>query len=428
MVWAGEMDKYFAVVMIPQEPSVDGTFAAGAETVWYRQSGAAGAPKDQAVPVVRLLSKEQAVVGGAPLSNEFAIYSGPKDDGVLSQRYGNLGLTELITWSAPCCGFLPMPGITYLSHGLVLVLEMFYAVVGNWGWAIILLVVMLRAALHPVTRWSTRSMTQMQKMAPKMQEIREKYADDKQKMQEEMQKLGGLKMFGGCLPMLIQMPIWIALYTALGAAIQLRHASFLPASWLPGGSLFLQDLSAPDMFIHWQTAVNLPGLDVPILGLVVGFIQNMMLSTGGAGGLTSFNVLPILLGLSMYLQQKFSPQAPSTNPQAGQQKFMMNFMSIFFAIMLYSAPAGLNLYIATSTFLGVIEQRYLKKRLAEQEKLKAAALVAGAPEPAAAKQVASATGRSKSFSERLRMWVEKKVEQGRKAEREVQRRKGRGKK
>ena len=422
MAWVGEMDKYFAVIMIPQPPSLDGTFAAGAETVWYRVPGAPGSQTDQAVPGVRVLSKELPVAGGTTAASEFAIYVGPKDDGLLAQLYGNLGLTQLITWAFPCC-FVPLPGLAYLSKFLVLVLEMFYALVGNYGWAIILLVVALRVALHPVTKWSTRSMTEMQKMAPMMQEIREKYADDKQQMQEEMQKIGGMKMLGGCLPMFIQMPIWLALYSALGAAIQLRHASFLPAGWLPQGSLFLQDLSAPDMLVHWQTPFFLPGTDIPILGWVLGAIQGML--TGGVGGLTSFNILPILMGLSMYLQQKITPQPPSTNPQAGQQKMMMNFMSLFLALVLYSAPAGLNLYMATSTFLGVIEQRHIKKQLAEAEKVKAAALATGAAEPEPAKQVSRLSGRKKSLGDRLQAWVHKKIEEGRKAQERDQRGKGR---
>jgi YidC/Oxa1 family membrane protein insertase len=422
VAWVGEMDKYFAVIMIPQEPSVNGTFAAGAETVWYRVPGASGSQTDQAVPGVQVLSKELPVTGGAAAASEFAIYVGPKNDGLLSQLYGNLGLTQLITWAFPCC-FVPLPGLAYLSKFLVLVLELFYALVGNYGWAIILLVVVLRVALHPVTKWSTRSMTEMQKMGPLMQEIREKYADDKQKMQEEMQKIGGFKMLGGCLPMLIQMPIWLALYSALGAAIQLRHASFLPAGWLPPGSLFLQDLSAPDMLFHWQTPFFLPGTDIPILGWILGAIQGML--TGGVGGITSFNILPILMGISMYLQQKLTPQPPSTNPQAGQQKMMMNFMSVFLALVLYSAPAGLNLYMATSTFLGVIEQRHIKKQLAEAEKIKAAALAAGELEPEPAKQVSRLSGRKKSLGERLQAWVQKKIEEGKKAQERDPRGKGR---
>jgi YidC/Oxa1 family membrane protein insertase len=151
--------------------------------------------------------------------------------------------------------------------------------------------------------------------------------------------------------------------------------------------------------------------------------------TGGAPGITSFNILPILMGISMYLQQKFTPQPPATTPQMAQQRKMMSFMSVFFALILYSAPSGLNLYIATSTFLGVIEQRYIKKRLTEEEKLKEAALAeaekSGGP---AAKQVAMVAGRRKSIAERVQAWVQKKVEQGRHAQDPDSRGKGRGRK
>jgi YidC/Oxa1 family membrane protein insertase len=426
LAWVGEMDKYFAIVMIPQPPAVEGTFVAGAESVWYRASSG---QTDQAVPMARVLSRELSPAAGETVSHEFAIFAGPKDDGLLEKLYGPLGLTKLIAWSSPCC-FVPLPGIEYLSRFLVGVLEAFHYVVANYGLAIILLVVLLRVVLHPITRWSTRSMVEMQKLQPKMQEIREKYANDKQKMQEEMQKMGGMKMFGGCLPMFLQMPIWIALYTALGVAIQLRHASFLPADWLPAGSMFLQDLSAPDMMLHWQTPLFLPGLEIPVLGWILGAIQGMLAGGAPGGGITTLNVLPILLGVSMYLQQKFSPQAPSANPQMASQRKMMNLMSIFFALILYSAPAGLNLYIATSTFLGVLEQRYIKKNLAAEEKLKEVLVLAGG-EPAApgktAKQVSLVAGRRKSLGERLQAWMQRKMEEGRRAREDAERKGRRGK-
>ncbi|MBM4019115.1 MAG: membrane protein insertase YidC, partial [Planctomycetes bacterium] len=319
VVWAGGMDKYFAVVLIPQKPSREGTFAAATETSWYR---AAHERFDMALATVRLVSKEAALAPGKPVEHEFLIYAGPKDADLLETYYGNVGLEKLIVWASPCC-FVDLPGLGYLSRLLAALLDAFYAVSRNYGVAIILLVLVLRVALHPVTRWSTRSMMEMQKLQPEMERIRKEFANDKERMQQEMAKIGGLKSLSGCLPMFIQMPIWIALYGALGAAIHLRHAPLLPASWLPQGSMFLQDLSAPDALVHWNTPVYLPGLDAPLLGWVLGAIQGMLAGSSHTG-LTAFNLLPVLVGISFYLQQKITPQPAATTPQMEQQRKMMS--------------------------------------------------------------------------------------------------------
>ena len=403
VAWVGEVGKYFAVVMIPQEPSPEGTFAAGAEAFRYSQ------PADgQPVPAagVRLLSKELSAAPGEPLTHEVAIFAGPKEAGVLETYYATLGLQKLIVWATPCC-FVPIPGLEHVSRGLVWLLEVFYGLLRNYGLAIVLLVLVLRVMLHPVTRWSTKSMAEMQKLAPKMQQIREEFAHDKQRMQEELAKIGGLKSMGGCLPMFIQLPIWIALYSALGAAIQLRHAAVLPASWLPGGSIFLQDLAAPDALVHWTEPFFFPGREIPLLGWLIGGIQGMM-----GGGLTSFNLLPILMGAVMYLQQRITP-TPATGPQAEQQKKMMVFMTLFFALVLYGAPSGLCLYILTSTFLGFFEQRYLKKKMAPGAE--GGSERGGGPAPAAralageVRQKSLVAGREKSLAERAESWLQKHI-------------------
>lgn len=404
IAWVGQADKYFAVILIPREPSVAGTFAAGAEAYPYAVKG--GDPKAPNA-AVRLLSKELTLEPGKAVVNEYAIFAGPKDPDYLEQFYAALALDKLIQWGS-CCG---IPGIDTLSRLLVVVLAALHSVVANYGLAIVLLVIVLRAILFPVSRWSAKSMAEMQKMAPKMQEIREKYKDDQKKMQEELSKMGGLKSMGGCLPMFVQMPIWIALYGALGAAVHLRHAAFLPSAWVPQGSLFLQDLSAPDALAHWTTPFFLPGHDLPLLGYVVGWIQGM-LSGGPTIGLTSFNVLPVLMSVLMFLQQRLTPQAAASSPQAAQQKQMMYFMTVFFALVLYSAPSGLCLYILTSSLLGIFEQRHFKKQLAAAD-AKAPEAPKDGPKvlamPSAEKKSRLAV-REKTFPERIREWVEKTFE------------------
>ena len=152
----------------------------------------------------------------------------------------------------------------------------------------------------------------------------------------------------GFLPMFVQMPIWIALYSAIYASIALRGAPFLP--------VWITDLSAPDALFRF-TAITLPLF----------------------GKLDSFNLLPILMGVAFYLQQKLMPKqaAASANPQvAQQQKMMMIMLPLLFPLMLYKAPSGLNLYIMASTFAGVIEQYVIRKHIREKEEAESKGLVA----------------------------------------------------
>jgi membrane protein insertase Oxa1/YidC/SpoIIIJ len=174
--------------------------------------------------------------------------------------------------------------------------------------------------------------------------------------------------------------------------------------------MFLQDLSAPDTLVHWQTPFYLPGRDIPLLGWLVGSVQGML--AGGPGGITSLNLLPILMGVGMHLQQKLTPQpAAAQGSQAGQQKQMMAFMSIFLTVMLYSAPAGLCLYIFTSTFLGYFEQKYLKQKMAEVAATAATSEAGGKAAEAApagpAGRKSLVAGREKSPAERIQAWLQR---------------------
>jgi membrane protein insertase Oxa1/YidC/SpoIIIJ len=175
---------------------------------------------------------------------------------------------------------------------------------------------------------------------------------------------------------------------------------------MPWRTIFLQDLAQPDSLVLWNTPFYLPGRDIPLLGWLVGSIQNMM-----GGGITSFNLLPLLMAFTMYLQQRFTP-APSTGPQAQQQKQMMVFMTVFLLLVLYSAPAGLCLYIMTSSLLGFFEQRYLKKKFAAVP----SPAKPGEPSPPKPpkKSGSLVAGRNKSIAERIEAWIQKRLQQGKK--------------
>ena len=241
----------------------------------------------------------------------------------------------------------------WLTFGMMWLLEKFAIIsLGNYGVAIILLVVLVRVLLHPLTKKSQVSMSRMSKLAPEMQKIREKYANDKETLNREMMKIyrqQGATPILGCLPMLLQMPIWIALWTALNSAVELRHAAFLP--------VWITDLAAPDHMISWAKAIN-----IPLLSSMIGPVYG-------------FNFLPILLTIAMVLQMKLTPQMGGANPQAAQQqKMMMWMMPGIMLLFFYNAPSGLTLYIMASTFAGVAEQWIIRKHIREREAAEAAAV------------------------------------------------------
>ena len=192
--------------------------------------------------------------------------------------------------------------------------------------------------------------------------------------------------------------------------------------------MFLQDLSAPDTLVHWNTPFYLPGLDLPLIGWVLDNLVQKMLA-GGSGGITSFNLLPVLVGVSFYLQQKMTPQPVAATPQADQQRKMMNVMMIFFAVLMYGLPSGLCLYISASSFLGFFEQRYLKKKMAAATAATEAPKAGSgeppkAPPPPAPEQ-SLVSGRDKSPAERLQAWVRRHIAP---AEDKETRRRGKGRK
>jgi YidC/Oxa1 family membrane protein insertase len=206
--------------------------------------------------------------------------------------------------------------------------------------------------MHPITKKSQVSMSKMSTLAPKAEEIKKKYANNKAEMNKQMMALyreQGASPIMGMLPMMVQMPIWIALWSAVYASIDLRGAAFLP--------FWITDLSVPDALVRFST------LTIPLLGWKI----------------ESLNLLPLLMGVAFYLQQQLMPSQAnaSANPQmAQQQKMMKIMMPLLFPLMLYKAPSGVNLYIMASTFAGVIEQYVIRKHIREKEQAESKGLVA----------------------------------------------------
>jgi len=220
-----------------------------------------------------------------------------------------------------------------------------YATFGNYGVAIILLVIIIRAILHPLTKMSQVNMAMMGKkmrdIQPLIEANKKKYAKDKKKQSEEMMRIyrennvnpaGGVM---GCLPMLLQMPIWIAMWATMQTDIDLFHASFIPG--------WINDLSAPDRTIEFTP------FKIPLIGTEI----------------SALNVLPLLLAVVFFVQMKVqmaSTPKPADEQQAQMQK-MTQYMVLIFPIFLYNFPSGLNLYYFGSTLAGLVDTYFVRKTL-----------------------------------------------------------------
>ena len=269
------------------------------------------------------------------------MYLGPKDKSLFDkdQLYKKLGFEQTIDFMACCC---PAAIIRPLAFGILALMKWMYGFIGNYGIVIIILVFLFRIIIHPLTKKSQISMSKMGKMAPKIEEIKKKYANNKAELQKQMMtvyKEQGASPVMGMLPMMVQMPIWISLWSSINTSIDLRGAAFLP--------FWITDLSLPDALWTFPSAII-----VPFLGWKI----------------TSLNLLPLMMGVAFYMQQKLMPKQAAASPQvAQQQKMMMIMMPLMFPIMLYNAPSGVNLYIMASTFAGVIEQIIIRKHIREKE-------------------------------------------------------------
>lgn len=291
--WIAVRTKYFLMAFIPKEPvgmaaELQGTKIQVENNDWKTYYIQLTMPYTG-------LSEERA---------QFTLYMGPMDYpqlksyGVHLERMMNFGWTI----------------IRPFSIAFFYALRFIYGIVHNYGWAIIIFSILVKIVLYPLTRKSYQSMRQMQALQPKMAAIKEKYKNDPQKMNQETMKLykqHGVNPMGGCLPMLLQMPVLYALFTLFRTTIMLRQATFL------GG--VIKDLSAPDQML---------------------------------GGI---NVLPIVMGATMIIQQRLSMQDP-------KQKAMAYMMPIFFCFLFYRMSAGLNLYYLMFTLFTITQELLIKKK------------------------------------------------------------------
>jgi YidC/Oxa1 family membrane protein insertase len=348
--WAAINGKYFTCIAIPLLAQYQVNFSERPEP---------GIVSASRINLVR------PVINSPRVDDVYRFYLGPKNQEVLNlYNTGNngFGLTDMqIVDVANTRGFL-----SPLENALKWLLLIFYRMVPNYGIAIILLTLTVKIIFFPLTKKSSESTLRMQALGPKIKELQEKYKDNRQKLNTEMAefyKKEGYNPLSGCLPMLLQIPIFFAMYNLFNNHFDLRGAMFIP-HWIP-------DLSVPESIWDFPAGVKLPLL-----------------------GWTALRLLPFIYVGSQLLYGKVT-QTPDQQSNA-QMKMMLYFMPIIFFFILYDVPSGLLLYWIMSNILTMVQQVSINKYMARKKAAAAAAAAAaGEAPPAAAPYRPAAPGGSK---------------------------------
>lgn len=308
--WIGVTDKYWQTIFIPdQSQAVEYTNKLTGDTYFATFQTAV-----------------QTVMPGAKVVKTTRLFAGAKDLKLINAYQEALDIPKFdLTIDFGWFYFLTKPFLYFL--------QWLYALVGNMGIAILVFATLLRLALLPVATKSYISMAKMKKIQPQMKILQERYKDDKLRLQQEMMllyKKEKVNPAGGCLPMLIQIPVFFALYKVLSVSLQMRQAPFF--GWI-------KDLSAPD-----------PSSVFTLFGLVPWPIPSFL----------NLGVMPILMGLTMYIQQKMSPQPAGADKT---QVNMFKFMPLIFTFMMGQFAVGLIIYWTWSNILSIAQQKYITKKV-----------------------------------------------------------------
>ncbi len=336
--WVGARNNYFAALLFPL-PEVGKTAAYVERSLGLaytdprsveeiRREG--GDPSEAYRNVAtKIESAIFTLPAGAQVVHRYGLFLGPRDRESLS-IYESLDLSAVNDYFV-------------LTRLFVWFLDVLNKLAfGSWGVAIILLTIIVRLLLHPLSKKSQKNMhrfsKKMQKVKPQMTEIQQKYKDNRMKQNQEVHKLfkehgiNPAQQMGGCLLILLQMPIWIALYRTLYYSIGLRQASFL----------WIEDLTRADHLFPFISSL-------PLVGDMFAY----------------FNILPVLYVIFTIINQRLQPKPD--DPQMRAQYQMMTFMMVFFGLIFYNFPSGFMLYIMTSTLLGIFESKMIKAELAREE-------------------------------------------------------------
>jgi YidC/Oxa1 family membrane protein insertase len=287
--WLAMIEHYFLAAWIPP---------ADAKYLFYTQS-------QQNQAVLGMSSSWRNLEPGQTTAFTSKLYLGPKQQDRLAGIAPDLELT------------VDYGKLTVIAQPLFWLLKKIHDFVGNWGWSIVLLTLLIKVAFYKLSETSYRSMARMRKLQPKMQQLKERFGDDRPRMNQELMELykrEKINPLGGCLPVLVQIPVFIALYWVLLESVELRQADFM---------LWINDLSAPDPYF----------------------------------------VLPIIMGISMLVQQRLSP-----TPMDPVQAKIMMFLPVVFTVFFLFFPAGLVLYWVTNNILSIAQQWLITKRIEQGDK------------------------------------------------------------
>lgn len=327
--WLGITDKYWLAALLP-----DQTEAIAAE-LRVRQVGEVNIHEANTLGAARVINP------GRQITETQRLFAGAKRAEILRGYENSLGIPrfdQAIDWGM----------FWFLTRPIFLTVEFFYGLVGNFGVAILLLTVVIKLLLFPLANKSYESLSKMKMLAPKMEEIKKKHGSDPQKQQQEMMALyqrEKINPLAGCLPILLQIPVFYALYKVLFVTIEMRHAPFF--GWI-------QDLSARDPTNVWNLFGLIPWdpASVPLIGGLIG------VSNTGMGGFTlSLSVLAIVYGLTMWLQMSMNPPPPDP-----VQRKIFAFMPFVFTFIMAPFAAGLLIYWAWNNILSILQQYVIMHR------------------------------------------------------------------
>jgi YidC/Oxa1 family membrane protein insertase len=277
--WLAMVQHYFVAAFVPTEKTPREFYMRKVDNANTYQAGVI-------VPVAE-------VAPGTSVSTKVALYAGPQEQAALKQLATGLDLVVDYGW------------LTLVAAPIFWALQAIHGLTGNWGWAIVVLTIMIKAVFYPLSAASYKSMAKMKLLTPRLMQLKERYADDKQRLNQEMMKMyqtEKVNPLGGCLPILVQIPVFIALYWVLLGAVEMRDAPWI---------LWIKDLASPDPYF----------------------------------------ILPVIMIVSMVIQTKLNP----TPPDPIQAKMMMA-MPFVFGIMFLWFPAGLVLYWVVNNILSIAQQ------------------------------------------------------------------------
>jgi YidC/Oxa1 family membrane protein insertase len=330
--FAGVDALYFASALIPATTGVDVPALDEVRPLIVGEIPAAARRKLVDV-TSRLVSKELAIEPGTTVAHRYEIFAGPKKPELLAQ-YGakSAAMDDLVYYG----------WFGWVARPMIAVLHALHAVIGNYGIAILLLTVLVRGAMFPVSRKQALSSQKMQVLQPEMKAIAEKYKNEPEKRTKATQDLWrkhDYNPMGGCLLVFIQIPIFMGLYRSLATDVELRQAPLFSSA-----IRWCSNLAAPDMFYDWSKILP------PFLSAPEAWLGPFL------------NLFPLVtIGLFLWQQQLFMP--PAVDEQSKMQQQVMKYMMFFMALMFFKVPCGLCLYFIASTLWGIAERLWLPQTL-----------------------------------------------------------------